>query len=120
MEIHDSFSEIRTVITVQVCHEHKKIDHGLLDYGMGYNGTILDGSVVMFRCYTGLPKACNYLLKTKKSQATSDEAQRRKPVTLKMTGFQTKKSCAKNLDAFSVMFPISVFFCLLGSNFNVM
>ena len=65
MELHDSFSKLRAVITVQVCHEHKKIDHGLLDYGMGYNGTILDGSVVTFRCYTGLPKACNYLLITK-------------------------------------------------------
>ena len=47
------YSYLETLITVQVCHEHKKIDHGVLNFGLGYNGTILDGSVVTFRCYTG-------------------------------------------------------------------
>ena len=48
-----SYSYLEALITVQVCHEHKKIDHGVLNFGLGYNGTILDGSVVTFRCYTG-------------------------------------------------------------------
>ena len=48
-----SLSSLKVLIAVQICHEHKNVDHGVLNFGPGYNGTILDGSVVAFRCYKG-------------------------------------------------------------------
>ena len=48
-----SLSLLEALIPVQICHEHKNIDHGVRNFGPGYNGTILDGSVVAFKCYKG-------------------------------------------------------------------
>ena len=39
--------------SVQICPEHEEIANGVLDYGPGYNGTILEETVLMFKCDEG-------------------------------------------------------------------
>ena len=36
--------------SVQICPEHEELANGVLDYGPGYNKTILEETVVMFIC----------------------------------------------------------------------
>ena len=38
---------------VQICPEHEEIANGVLDYGPGYNGTILEDTLLMFKCDEG-------------------------------------------------------------------
>ena len=38
---------------VQICPEHEEIATGVLDYGPGYNGTILEDTLLMFKCDEG-------------------------------------------------------------------
>ena len=39
--------------SVQICPEHEEIANGVLDYGPGYNGTILEDTLLMFKCDEG-------------------------------------------------------------------
>ena len=43
----------RHIILEKVCPEIEEIQNGEINYGIGYNGTILDGTVATFSCNSG-------------------------------------------------------------------